>query len=188
MPSPFPQIIFGYHGCDRSIGEAVLLGKEKLRPSTNPYDWLGSGLYFWENSYSRALQWAKEAKKNPKLVKGEVKDPFVLGALIVAGNCFNLMDAGCNEIIKNAYNAYFVSHKEDVLPANKGKLRNLDCFMVNHTITWAKEQFGQEFDTVRGTFIEGNPVYPESGFYEQTHIQICVRNTDCIVGYFRPEE
>jgi hypothetical protein len=41
------------------------------------------------------------------------------------------------------------------------------------------------FDTVKGVFIEGGEVYPGSGFAERTHIQICVRDPECIKGVFR---
>ncbi len=42
-----------------------------------------------------------------------------------------------------------------------------------------------EFDTVRGVFVEGAPIYPTSGFREKTHIQICVSNPGVIKGVFR---
>ena len=33
----FPQLIFGYHGCEREVAESVVLRKEKaLRSSENP--------------------------------------------------------------------------------------------------------------------------------------------------------
>jgi hypothetical protein len=35
-------------------------------------------------------------------------------------------------------------------------------------------------------FIEGLPLYENAGFHEQTHIQICVRKPEQIIGYFRP--
>ena len=58
--------VLGYHGCDRAVGERVLANKVHLKASNNDYDWLGTGIYFWENSPRRALEWAKYAKANPK--------------------------------------------------------------------------------------------------------------------------
>lgn len=43
-----------------------------------------------------------------------------------------------------------------------------------------------EFDTVREVFVEGDELYPIAGFKEKNHIQICVRNLNCIKGYFNP--
>lgn len=39
----------------------VLTGKQDLRVSRNDYDWLGNGIYFWEDSYQRAFQWALQS-------------------------------------------------------------------------------------------------------------------------------
>jgi hypothetical protein len=42
----------------------------------------------------------------------------------------------------------------------------------------------QLIDSVKGVFIEGRPIYEGSGFHEKTHIQIAVRNLDCVKGMF----
>ncbi|MDP8221189.1 MAG: hypothetical protein P9X26_07575 [Candidatus Stygibacter frigidus] len=55
MYSCFPQIILGFHGCDKDLGEEVLKAEKSiLKNSQNTYDWLGSGIYFWENNHLRA--------------------------------------------------------------------------------------------------------------------------------------
>ena len=46
----------------------------------------------------------------------------------------------------------------------------------------------KSYDSVRGVFVEGSPVYENSGIMNKTHIQICVTNPNCIKGYFRPLE
>ncbi len=43
MYQTLPSFILGFHGCDRKIGEAILSGSERMRLSTNEYDWLGHG-------------------------------------------------------------------------------------------------------------------------------------------------
>ena len=43
-------------------------------------------------------------------------------------------------------------------------------------------------DTVRGVFVEGEPVYEGAGFRAKTHIQICVCNISSIKGVFRVPE
>src|SRR5205085_1811113 len=65
-------------------------------------------------------------------------------------------------------------------------LRDLDCAVINFMDETRQEQGLRQFDTVRAAFIEGEPLYPNSGFYSRNHIQICVRNPDNIKGYFRP--
>ncbi|SPF51914.1 hypothetical protein SBA4_4770009 [Candidatus Sulfopaludibacter sp. SbA4] len=57
--------VLGYHGCDRSIGERLLKGNP-FRPSSNEYDWLGPGIYFWEANPQRGLDFAREtARRRP---------------------------------------------------------------------------------------------------------------------------
>ena len=52
--------VLGFHGCDESVGEKILAGKEQLKTSVNEYDWLGEVIYgLWENSPRRALDWAE---------------------------------------------------------------------------------------------------------------------------------
>ena len=52
--SKHPSFILGFHGCDKSTVDKVINGVESLVPSMNEYDWLGHGVYFWENNIERA--------------------------------------------------------------------------------------------------------------------------------------
>ena len=40
------NLVIGFHGCDKSVVDAVVTGKTDLLSSTNDYDWLGNGIYF----------------------------------------------------------------------------------------------------------------------------------------------
>jgi hypothetical protein len=74
------------------------------------------------------------------------------------------------------------------LPQNRGregKLREFDCLVVNSCIEELR-QHGTEYDTVRGAFLQGEPVYPTAGFSRESHLQVAVRNSTCILGVFRP--
>ena len=180
MNGTFPQVVFGYHGCRRSIGEAVLSGKlSELAPSTNSYDWLGHGVYFWENAPERAREWASQ-----------YKEPFVLGAIINLGNCLNLADTANIELLRHAYKRCAEAFKRSglPLPVNNGKSHRLDCLVINAAVEASKSELKQNFDTIRSAFPEDDPIYPGSALLERTHVQICVRNPQCICGYFRPGE
>ena len=52
----YQRTIFGFHGCDRRVADSVLAGKAKLTASSNAYDWLGTGIYFWEHGPARAQE------------------------------------------------------------------------------------------------------------------------------------
>lgn len=77
------------------------------------------------------------------------------------------------------------------MPQNLGKTpdklgRQLDCAVMNALHRFRAEAETPEFDSVRGPFLEGDPLYPDAGFRSHNHIQICVRNTASVKGYFRP--
>jgi hypothetical protein len=40
------------------------------------------------------------------------------------------------------------------------------------------------FDSTRGVFEEGGQAFPGAAIKEKSHIQICVRNPNCILGFF----
>lgn len=73
------------------------------------------------------------------------------------------------------------------LPENSEDLlrRYLDCAVIQrlHEIRESNGLLGA--DTVKGIFTEGLPAYAGSAFREKTHVQIAVRNLDCIKGVFR---
>lgn len=60
MYSSRSNLIIGFHGCDKSVGQNLLIKPNEIKISEKPYDWLGHGFYLWENNYDRALQWAKD--------------------------------------------------------------------------------------------------------------------------------
>lgn len=49
MYSKRTGLILGFHGCDQTVrDEIVSMEGGMLLPSSNNYDWLGHGVYFWE--------------------------------------------------------------------------------------------------------------------------------------------
>lgn len=179
------NLIIGFHGCDKSTVDKVVNGKENLKESLNDYDWLGNGIYFWENNYDRALEWAKKSNK--------IKEPSVLGAVIDLGYCMDLIDS---EFLKELKNAYTTLSRSIALvglpmPVNEGStpdklLRKLDCAVIETAHTINEDTGSVSYDSVRGVFWEGSVLYPDAFFKEKNHIQICVRNPNCIKGYFLP--
>ena len=183
-----PFQITGFHSCDREVGLAVLNGQMELRPSNNDWDWLGGGIYFWEQNPMRAFEYAEECKTGKQKNKIAIKTPFVLGAIIELGNCLNLMEPTSLKIIESSHNAleklYLKSGEK--MPINKGANRKLDCAVIKYVHETRKEAHEQPYDTIRCPFPEGHPVYDTSNFTKRLHIEICVINTELIKGYFLP--
>ena len=100
------SFLLGYHGCDERVGERILSSGDHVSPSSNDYDWLGAGAYFWENSPERALAWAEFLQNHPPAPSRRIHKPFVIGAIIDLGNCLDLSDAGSLTIVQNGYERF----------------------------------------------------------------------------------
>lgn len=187
-----PSFVLGFHGCDEETAERVLAGEEPLKDSRNAYDWLGNGIYFWESSPQRALEWASHVRDNPKSSRGVISKPAVVGAIIDLGTCCSLHDTAVLAGLAEAYQVLELSHAESntPMPVNTGTedlfTRYLDCAVIQlaHKLRAAGRL--KAYDTVRAAFVEGKPLYTGAGMRSRSHVQIAVRNIDCIKGYFRP--
>jgi len=177
----------GYHGCEKPVTEKVLAGGDHLKQSNNSYDWLGPGIYFWVDSPERAYAWAKERK---------LKNPSVIGAFIYPGLCLNLTDYGINEELLESHHVLKMMNLTYDRPLPKNSIKNsgvflkreLDCAVIQmlHDMRQAKNE--EPYDSVYGVFEEGSSLFEGSGFKQKTHVQIAIRNTECIQGYFRVAE
>ena len=190
MYGSLPSFVLGFHGCDRAVGEKVISGEEELKYSKNPWDWLGGGIYFWEHDPLLAFEYAKNVAEGKQFSIGKITTPFLIGAIIDLGNCLNLPTTIGVKILKKGYEAYLESIKKigGILPKNKGfNQRYLDCAVIEDIHQLNKKKDYAQYDTIRGAFSEGREVYPGTTLTMKNHIQICVRATSCIKGYFLPK-
>jgi hypothetical protein len=176
--------------------DKVISGSDPLHQSDNEYDWLGTGMYFWENNPTRALQFAAERKANPLPNSTKIVVPAVLGAILNLGFCLDLIESSSIALVKSAYESLKeLMEKANIqMPINRGRIgedllrRELDCAVIQtlHTQRMRNEEI--PFDSARAIYTEGGEVYPDAGFREKNHIQICIRNPNCIKGYFIPRQ
>lgn len=188
MPHHGPFQVMGFHSCDKEVGLKVLNGKAQLKPSTNPWDWLGDGIYFWEQNPERALQYAMESSQNVQFDKTRIKTPFVIGAIIELGNCLNLVEPESLLILKKADEEIKSIYDEagKPLPVNVDNNRKLDAAVFKHLHKSRENNPNLKYDTIRCAFVEGDPIYPTANFSSRLHIQICVLNPELIRGYYLP--
>lgn len=192
-------MLIGFHGCDQSARDQLLTKPKNVKISEKPFDWLGHGFYIWENNYDRALEWAKDKQK-----RGDIKKASVIGVVFTLDYCLDLIDS---EFIKMLAIYYGLMAKDFAyigkeLPKNKDVkedehkdllIRELDCAVIEYLHQKIKEEIKsdensliKEFDTARGVFTEGGPAFPGAGVQKKSHIQICIRNMNCIKGFFLP--
>ncbi|UYQ91381.1 hypothetical protein MKQ68_14905 [Chitinophaga horti] len=188
-----PGLTIGFHGCSQKLRDDVVTGKTFLHQSNNPWDWLGDGIYFWQNNYDRALHYANNPSPNVR-----IDHPSVIGAVFSLGNCLDLTDKKYIDLLKYSYETLDQTAKAEgtELPSNvnpKGLeksndkiIRRLDCAVIKNIHKQLKKLGEPPFDSVRGVFFEGDELYKGAGFLDKTHIQICIRNPNMIKGYFVP--
>jgi len=127
--------------------------------------------------------------------RGDFKEPAVIGAVFDLRNCFDLVARENLEMLKDAHVSFrdFQEKSGYEIPKNLSApkdrnldrvLRYLDCAVIKHFHTMAERSGLPKFDTVRGMFSEGAPLYEGSGFKEKNHVQIAVRTDECILGVF----
>lgn len=186
------SFVLGYHGCLKTTGEAILDGRFALKTSENHYDWLGPGMYFWEADPARALEWAQA-----KVRRDGVGEPCVVGAVVDLGNCLDLMAREDLAHVRQAYEGLKAAREAapelgplpENIPAGQSDgdnlLRYLDCATIRHLHAALQDQGLLPYDTVRGLFTEGGPLYAGSGFSAKAHVQIAVCNRKSIKGFFR---
>ena len=164
--------VLGYHGCDRQVGESLIDGAQFIA-SENDYDWLGSGIYFWEANPRRGLEFATQLQKWRKGKANEIKEPFVVGAVVEPSLCLDLTTSMGIQAVA-AMHADFLDYCKQAgidPPKNTGGqdflFRKLDCAVINHLLNIRVAAGLPSFDVVKGVFIEGSRIYPESGFFEK---------------------
>jgi hypothetical protein len=200
-----PNLQIGFHGCDEFVRNNLVTLPDIVKKSQESYDWLDHGFYVWENNFQRAYQWALD-----KQTRGTLQIPSVVGVVYHLGYCLDFTDSEFIDILAS----YFELMKEDLqiagkeLPKNKELpkdknhdliLRELDCAVIEYLHHKIFEQVKSDtlkkgyseyrhFDTVRGIFTEGGPAFNGAGIQLKSHIQICIRNLNCIKGFFIPRK
>lgn len=189
MPNISSGYIIGYHSCDRELGLRLINGTDDLQVSKNDWDWLGEGIYFWEDDPARALQYATENAAGKQKNQTAAKTPFVIGAVIDLGKCLNLVEVESLEILAEAYIGLskLIGVAREQMPVNKGNNRALDCAVINYIHQSIIGIEKDAYDSIRCAFPEGDPAFEGSSITARLHVQLCIRTSETIKGYFLPK-
>jgi hypothetical protein len=166
------MIVYGYHGT--SIEKATTILQQGFQASRNDYDWLGAGIYFWQDAPDRAWHWANQKYQNPVVIKAKIR--------IERTRAIDLLDSTPEhwqiQEIRYAYEALQTAIRKQY-PKQTAKYHGLDRLVIDFVVNQL-EQRGRAIDVVRSIFIEGRPIYEHGSFYDESHVQIAVRNKDII--------
>ena len=166
-----PLRAIGYHGTSRADAQLVL--RDGFQISRNAYDWLGDGVYFFQDAPYRAREWA---------ARRHGQDGVVLRSAIRLDDCLDLLDIQSNDLLVEAYTSFVeMSRQMGIpLPRQTTGAHRLDRAVINYAVTFLAQQRGMLFRAVRGVFAEGVSVFPDSAILNRAHVQIAVRDMTCI--------
>lgn len=208
----YSNLVLAYHGCDITLRDELLAGLKQLKPSNNPYDWLGPGIYFYEADPERALEHASTVSNHPErfLSAAAIATPAVIG---VALNVSRWLDMSTRvalqefEIAAKTCREGFASKGTPVnanRPAFEGDEDNLRRPFDKQTFTLLHGMRELEYNSaikekryldaaelrpyqaVRSAFTQGKSIAGHSEFGIKNHTQIALIDSGCIKGYFIP--
>ena len=164
--------VHGFHGTSRHRLDDIL--KHGFLMSANEYDWLGDGIYFFQDAPTRARQWATEHFGG---------DGAIVSAEIELVNCIDLLDVAWAQFLADVHDKYVFKLKAEniPLPRQSTGAHRLDRAVLNYAVE-TLESNGDTVSSIRAAFAEGSPIYPNSALMVLAHVQIAVRDTSCIAN------
>lgn len=136
--------------------------------------------------------------------KRNVKKTSVVGVVYQLNNCLGFTDSAFIDILSSYYSLLkdgFATLKKG-LPRNKDLpkdeyhdliLRELDCAVIEYMHQKISEEINSDiklkgYSDLKHFDTEGGPAFEGAGIQTKNHIQICIRNLNCIKGFFIARE
>jgi hypothetical protein len=170
--------VYGYHGTSRSHAERIIAEGFQIR--WNGYDWLGTGVYFWQDAPNHALHWARRTE-DPAVIKSRLR---------LDSTCLDLLDMADidnPDFWMDSYNGFIRMCQRtgktipEQAPSNIIGKRHLDCAFFDYIRTaFEQDSDSESIGLIRSAFVEGKMIFPGSAICDKTHVQISVVNLDLI--------
>jgi hypothetical protein len=179
--------VYGYHGTSRSRADKIIA--EGFQPSTNGYDWLGTGVYFWQDVPNAARDWVQKMySQEPAVIKSRLR---------LDSTCLDLLDmpdTNNTDFWMDSYNEFMEVYQQTgkSLPTQNPDIpgkRYLDCAFFDYLVNTI-EQYPEpdsepdSIGLIRSAFVEGKRIFPDSAICDKTHVQISVIKLDLIEHSF----
>ena len=166
-----PIKVIGYHGTSSESAAKILT--DGFRASTQDWEWLGRGAYFWQDAPYRAQSWAIE-----RLGREGYTGPIaVVAAEILLAGFTDLLDKQGMGQLKEIAERYVASNQS---LQNAGKANRLDCAVFNFA-TIVLQSKGVVVNGYRAACVEGLPLTPGSPVHDLSHVQIVVIDESAIL-------
>jgi hypothetical protein len=171
--------IVGFHGTTEEVALQIVRQAYPISRHRTA-DWLGDGLYCWQDAPWRALWWAERRARHEQATNPDVGPhrPAVVRVEIERVSGFDLLDASplVARFLRAAH--ALVEATSTAPPTNTGSHHDLDCAVINAAIERLAVERGIVAHWVRGVFLSGNPTsyFAGSALIKQAHVQFAVRD------------
>jgi hypothetical protein len=182
-------LVHGYHGT--TVEKAEVICREGFRDSTNDYDWLGKGIYFWQDAPELALIWARRRHRNSDLavIYAEIMMNIDLTIDLFDSN----PDNGYIQAFRDSYKRFRDLISTMPRTEQQGLFHRLDKLMIDFAVDnlIPSTHSGKKIQVVRSVFIHGEPLFPpfeqneKSALHDMSHVQIAVRDHNVIRSHYR---
>ena len=200
----------GYHGTSLAMAQAIV-AQQTITISSNDYDWLGRGAYFFQDAPLQAWKWAVHGSAS-SAAAGDT--PAVISAnLKIDTHCFDLLDLRNWRHVLRAHARYGSSftasaaavptqrppvvrgpngtrfHVASPTPPTSARSGNnfVDCAVIRLAVRAVGQTKGR-VQSVRGSFVQGQQLYDQSYFFDHSHVQIAVLDPDTVATSFVLED
>ena len=149
-----------YHAGDNKEIENLIAGQPYMTTSYHSNNWLGEGLYFWENNPSKAEKWQLDKAKGA-ILQCDIDTQNLLNLLEDTGHSDSFFKKA--KTLSQKYDSKYLNDRE------KQKFL-LDCKIFNEY----KKEFRDQFSGIRMAFYLGESISKDGNIFTGQHIQICL--------------
>ncbi len=193
------RIVRAYHGTTFSAASAIFHRQSPIRLSSKPGNWLGRGLYFYEENLPQAIDWAL-TQVRLRAPLGMVDSAAVLVVDLDLTECLDLCSSQWHwhlQIIAQKLaqaNMLGDQHGPSLTTARNTTFVVADYQLPSHTslehvadrevidaLVQDLINAGESITSVRSSFAIGQQPYSNSHFFSDTHTQIAVIKPDRVV-------
>jgi hypothetical protein len=141
-----------------------------IRHSSKQGNWLGEGMYFWENDPERAEEWQTRRNKGA-ILECEIDTRSLLNLVVRSEHTIEFYDRArqlAEDLTKTS---------------NLRNHRDVQKFDLDNQIFRQSQQYFQvdkDLCGVRMAFFLGESITPNGNIYENQHIQICLWDVTAI--------
>lgn len=164
------SLVKAYHAGELDEIDTFIKHRSGIRHSSSQGNWLGVGVYFWENDPERAEEWQLRRNKGA-ILECEIDTRFLLNLLVKSEHTIEFYDRA-RQLAENLAKT-----------PNLRNQRDAQKFDLDHQVFRATQQYFQRdkgLVGLRRAFFLGESITPHGNLYENQHIQICLWDTSAI--------